>query len=234
MADQSMDDRVLVIVDREDLARYTSLKRVFASESADVILDRRRGERRASPRPPSVERRRADRRVRSIAQELRTLGWALVRREVQATLDSTRWAAAAGMEPARVRSEVLLQLSGETDVVSARERGRQLSAAAGLSPADAAVVATAVSELARNILAYASRGEVILRIIETERARGIEIVAVDEGPGIANVELALQDGYSTGRGLGVGLPGVRRLMDQFHIASTLKKGTTVTARKWRR
>ena len=92
MADQSMDDRVLVIVEREDLARYASLKRVFASESADVILDRRRGERRGRPSPPSVERRRGDRRVRSIAQELRTLGWALVRRELKATLDSTRWA----------------------------------------------------------------------------------------------------------------------------------------------
>jgi serine/threonine-protein kinase RsbT len=83
-------------------------------------------------------------------------------------------------------------------------------------------------------VAYASRGEVILRTIETARARGIEIVAVDEGPGIADVELALRDGYSTGRGLGMGLPGVRRLMDQFHITSTLNRGTTVTIRKWRR
>jgi serine/threonine-protein kinase RsbT len=229
-----MDDRVLVIVEREDLARYASLKRVFASESAEVILDRRRGERRGRQSPPQTDRRRADRRVRSIAQDLRTLGWALVRRELKATPDSTRWAAAAGMEPARVQSEVLLPVTGESDVVSARERGRELSAAAGFSPADSAVVATAVSELARNIVAYAARGEVILRTIETARARGIEIVAVDEGPGIADVELALRDGYSTGRGLGVGLPGVRRLMDQFHITSTLNKGTTVTIRKWRR
>lgn len=229
-----MDDRVLVIVEREDLARYASLKRVFASESAEVILDRRHGERRGRPSPQSIERRRGERRVRSIAQDLRTLGWALVRRELKATPDSARWSAAAGMEPARVRSEVLLQISGDSDVVLARDRGRELAAATGLSPADSAVVATAVSELVRNILAYASHGEVILRTIETERGRGIEVVAIDQGPGIASVDLALQDGYSTGRGLGVGLPGVRRLMDQFHITSTLKKGTTVTIRKWRR
>src|SRR5438046_9264499 len=114
-----MDDRVLVIVEREDLARYASLKRVFASESADVILDRRRGERRGRPSPPSVERRRGDRRVRSIAQELRTLGWALVRRELKATLDSTRWAAAAGRGPDPGRSEGLLPLGAESAAVCA-------------------------------------------------------------------------------------------------------------------
>jgi serine/threonine-protein kinase RsbT len=233
LADQTTD-RVLVIVEREDLARYASLKRVFASESVDVILDRRRGERREHLTPPPVDRRGGDRRVRSIAQDLQTLGWALVRREVKAALDSILWAAAPGMQPARIRSEVLLQISSETDVVSARDRARELAGGIGLSPADSAIVATAVSELARNVVAYATRGEVIFRVIEAEHARGLEIVAVDEGPGIADIELALQDGYSTGRGLGLGLPGVRRLMDHFHIASKLNKGTTVTIRKWRR
>jgi len=97
-----------------------------------------------------------------------------------------------------------------------------------------ALVATAVSELARNIVAYAGRGEMVLRLIEDEAEQGVEVIAVDAGPGIVDLELALQNGYSTSGGLGLGLPGVRRLMDHFHIVSEPRKGTSVTIRKWRR
>ncbi|PYN36100.1 MAG: ATP-binding protein [Candidatus Rokuibacteriota bacterium] len=137
------------------------------------------------------------------------------------------------MEPARVRSEVLLPVANETDALSARDRGRELAVSVGLSPTDSAGVAAAVSELVRNLIAYATRGEVILRTIEIERARGVEVIVIDEGPGIADIERALQERFSTSGGLGLGLPGVRRLMDELHIASRLGGGTTVAVRKWR-
>ena len=81
---------------------------------------------------------------------------------------------------------------------------------------------------------YAGRGAIILRLVDEKGRRGVEVVAADDGPGIPDVALAMQDGYSTSRSLGLGLPGVRRLMDEFQIASEFGKGTTVTFRKWRR
>jgi serine/threonine-protein kinase RsbT len=104
----------------------------------------------------------------------------------------------------------------------------------GLSTGDQALVATAISELARNIVDYAKRGEIILELAEHEARRGMVVIARDEGPGIPDVERAMQDGYSTGNGLGLGLPGVRRLMDEFEIVSQVGKGTTITAKKWAR
>src|SRR2546422_357782 len=104
----------------------------------------------------------------------------------------------------------------------------------GFPSTDLAVVATAISELARNIVRYAVRGEVILRLIDDNGRRGVEVVATDDGPGIPDITLAMQDGYSTSGSLGLGLPGVRRLMDEFEITSDFGKGTTVTARKWER
>jgi serine/threonine-protein kinase RsbT len=95
-------------------------------------------------------------------------------------------------------------------------------------------VATAISELARNIVRYAVRGEIILRLVQNDGKKGIEVVANDDGPGIPDVGLAMQDGYSTSGGLGLGLPGTRRLMDDFEITSDFGKGTTVTVRRWRR
>jgi len=137
------------------------------------------------------------------------------------------------MQPARIRSEVLLQISSETDVVSARDRARELAGGIGLSPADSAIVATAVSELARNVVAYATRGEVIFRVIEAEHARGLEIVAVDEGRASRTSSSRCRRVLDGSRAR----PRVARrprLMDHFHIASKLNKGTTVTIRKWRR
>ncbi|MBV9508712.1 MAG: anti-sigma regulatory factor [Caulobacteraceae bacterium] len=104
---------------------------------------------------------------------------------------------------------------------------------AGFKGSDLTLIATAISEVARNIVVYAQRGEISLRLATGGGRQGIEVVATDEGPGIADLEQAMQDGFSTGRSLGLGLPGARRLMDEFEIASTVGKGTTVTMRKWR-
>ncbi len=122
----------------------------------------------------------------------------------------------------------------ELDIVTARQKGRELAARLGFSSTDQTLLATAISELARNIVAYAGSGRIELSQVEEPGRRGIEIVALDAGPGIADVELALKDGYSTGNSLGVGLPGARRLMDDFELRSKLGVGTTVTAKKWLR
>ena len=121
-----------------------------------------------------------------------------------------------------------------SDVVAARQKGRELASQCGFQSTDLAVVATAISELARNIVRYAIRGEIILRLVQNDGKKGIEVVANDDGPGIPDVGLAMQDGYSTSGGLGLGLPGTRRLMDDFEISSDYGKGTTVTVRRWRR
>jgi serine/threonine-protein kinase RsbT len=100
------------------------------------------------------------------------------------------------------------------------------------TPGDLAVMATAVSELARNILNYAGEGEIVVAVAPDGRRTGIVVVARDAGPGIADPELAMQDGYSTSQGLGLGLPGTRRLMDEFALVTAPGAGTTVTAKKW--
>ena len=96
------------------------------------------------------------------------------------------------------------------------------------------MIATAVSEIARNIVTYATQGEVTLSEVSAGSRRGVQVLARDEGPGIADIELAMRDGYSTGKSLGLGLPGARRLMDEFEIVSVVGKGTTITMRKWKR
>jgi len=129
-------------------------------------------------------------------------------------------------------AEVRVAIASDDDVVAARQAGRRLAEALGLTTTDLTLVATAISEVARNITAYAGRGEIVVRRVELDGARGIEVVARDAGPGIADVERALQDGYTTGGGLGLGLPGARRLMDDFEIVSQPGVGTTVTMTKW--
>ena len=118
------------------------------------------------------------------------------------------------------------------DIVAARQQGRSLASALGFSSGDLTVIATAISEIARNILEYAGRGEIRLGLCQQEGRRGICIVACDKGPGIADLERALRPGYSTRNGLGLGLPGAQRLMDEFEIVSAAGNGTTVTMRKW--
>jgi serine/threonine-protein kinase RsbT len=129
---------------------------------------------------------------------------------------------------------VRVTIAAEGDVLSARRQSRELARDAGFSIGDQTVIATAVSEIARNILLYAGRGEVSCDIVTTADRRALTIVARDQGPGIADVELALQEGYSTAGGLGLGLPGARRLMDEFSVVSAAGGGTTITMRKWGR
>lgn len=116
------------------------------------------------------------------------------------------------------------------DVVVARQRGRTLARAMGFSPSDATLVAAAISELARNIVRYAERGELL---IGKDDDGMLFVVARDTGPGIADLEAAMQPGYSTSGGLGMGLPGVKRIADSFEIVSD-STGTTVTMRKRKR
>ena len=125
-------------------------------------------------------------------------------------------------------------ISSDSDIVMARQQGRALAAQLGLSSTNQALVATAISELARNILEYAGYGEIILELVQQGGRRGIVVIARDQGPGIPDIEKAMQDGYSTTNSLGLGLPGARRLMDDFEIVSQVGQGTTVTVKKWAR
>jgi serine/threonine-protein kinase RsbT len=130
------------------------------------------------------------------------------------------------------RVESVVPISSSSDIVTARQQGRALAAALGFTGSDLTVIATAISELARNIIEYAKTGEIVLSQDDVEGRLGIVIVARDEGPGIPDVSRALSAGFSTGMGLGLGLPGVRRLMDEFDITSNTGRGTTVAVRKW--
>lgn len=130
--------------------------------------------------------------------------------------------------------DITIPIFTDVDIISARQRGRALAEQVGFSTTDQALVATAISEIARNILEYAQRGEVILRVVAEGARSGILVIAKDEGPGIADVRLAMQDGYSTGRSLGLGLPGAKRLVDEFDIQSEVGKGTTIIMKKWKR
>ncbi|MDR3506350.1 MAG: anti-sigma regulatory factor [Caulobacteraceae bacterium] len=133
-----------------------------------------------------------------------------------------------------LEGELLVPIERDPDVVTARQKGREMAVEAGLSGSDLTLIATAISEVARNILVYAGHGEIILRQLERNGRRGVCVIARDEGPGIQDIPLAMQDGYSTGRSLGLGLPGAKRLMDDFEIVSEVGKGVTVTMMKWRR
>lgn len=130
--------------------------------------------------------------------------------------------------------DVLVSIDRDGDIIMARQKGRDLALEVGFSGSDLAVIATAISEVARNMIVYAQRGEVILSVAQKDGKRGIVVVARDTGPGIANIEQAMRDGFSTGKSLGLGLPGARRLMDEFEIVSEVGKGTVVTLKKWAR
>src|SRR5437867_7553583 len=132
-----------------------------------------------------------------------------------------------------VPDELMVPIASDVDVVTARQRGRSVAADAGFTSGDQTVIAAAISELARNILMYARRGEIALNVITNGDRQGLVVIARDQGPGIPDVGRALQDGYSTSGGLGLGLPGARRLMDEFDVSSVVGKGTTVTMKKWR-
>jgi len=130
-----------------------------------------------------------------------------------------------------------LNVDDEDDLVMARATARAIAQRLGFGIVDQSRIATAVSELTRNVLRYAdgARGDVDIRVVHNHAGReGIEIVVSDDGPGIEDIDLVLQAGYSSGRGLGLGLSGTRRLMDEMEIESEVGRGTTITIRKWRR
>jgi serine/threonine-protein kinase RsbT len=133
-----------------------------------------------------------------------------------------------------VPEESLLPVAADVDIVTVRQKGRELAAKAGFSEGDQTVIAAAISEIARNILMYAKRGEVALTLANHDDRIGVIVIAKDQGPGISDIHRALQDGYSTSGGLGLGLPGARRLMDEFDIQSHVGQGTIITMKKWRR
>ncbi len=133
-----------------------------------------------------------------------------------------------------MENEIQVPINSDQDIVAARQKGRSLAAALGFSSGDATLVATAISELARNIITYAKSGEIRLTVINGSARQGIQLVARDQGPGIPDVQQALRDGFSTSGSLGLGLPGVMRLVDEFEIVSEENRGTTVTAKKWKR
>lgn len=125
-------------------------------------------------------------------------------------------------------------INNSEDVILSRQLAREMARELGFGLADQTRITTAVSELSRNIYLYAGTGRVIIKAVSESAKKGIEIVADDKGPGIPNIELAMQDGYSTSKALGQGLPGTKRLMDEFEIKSEAGVGTTVTIRKWLR
>jgi serine/threonine-protein kinase RsbT len=131
-------------------------------------------------------------------------------------------------------SEVHVPVRSDADIVTARQQGRALGAQLGFSNTDLTLIATVISELARNIVEYADHGEIHLHLVQEGNQRGVIVIAQDQGPGIPDTAKAMQDGYSTKRSLGLGLPGAKRLVDEFQIVSEVGKGTTITAKKWKR
>jgi len=129
--------------------------------------------------------------------------------------------------------EIRVAINSDQDIVSARQKGRAMAMELGFSSGDATLIATAISELARNIVTYARKGQITLKGVQGSSRVGILVIASDEGPGILDIRQALRDGFSTSGSLGLGLPGVRRLMDEFEITSQPNLGTTVAVKKWR-
>lgn len=128
---------------------------------------------------------------------------------------------------------VFISVQDDTHAVVASQHGRILAARLGFSTVEQTAFSTAILEIARNIVKYAGRGDIVFQVVEVETQIGIVVLALDNGPGIADIELALKDGYSTGKSLGLGLPGAKRLMDSFEIASQPGLGTTITMQKWK-
>lgn len=129
--------------------------------------------------------------------------------------------------------EIRVAINSDQDIVSARQKGRALAIELGFFTGDATLIATSISELARNIVSYARRGVITLKIVHASIRQGISIMASDRGPGIRDIRQAMRDGFSTSGSLGLGLPGVRRLMDEFEITSAPGRGTIVTVKKWK-
>jgi serine/threonine-protein kinase RsbT len=131
-----------------------------------------------------------------------------------------------------VAGDIVIDIDNSDDIVAARKAGHQLALDLGFSLTDVTMIATAISEIARNITSYAGRGAVRVAVQDREGREALVVRAEDDGPGIADIERAMEDGYSTGRGLGLGLPGARRLMDRLIVESALGRGTVIEMWKW--
>jgi serine/threonine-protein kinase RsbT len=131
-----------------------------------------------------------------------------------------------------VGDDIVVDIDNPDDIVKARKAGHQLALDCGFSLTDVTMIATAISEVARNITSYAGRGAIRVAVEDREGREALVVRAEDDGPGIADIERAMEDGYSTGRGLGLGLPGARRLMDRLVVESALGRGTVVEMWKW--
>ena len=132
-----------------------------------------------------------------------------------------------------MEDEVRSSINSDADLVTARAEGRAMAERLGFPRPDPTLIATAISEVARNIVVHVGGGEIVLKPFQETDRYGLVVIASDEGPGIRNVEAALRDEYSGRGGLGLGLPGARRLMDDFEVTSDADTGTTVTMKKWR-
>lgn len=128
--------------------------------------------------------------------------------------------------------DIVVNIDNPDDIVNARKAGHQLALDLGFSVTDVTMIATAISEIARNITSYAGRGAVRVAVEDREGRKALVVRAEDDGPGIADIDRAMEDGYSTGRGLGMGLPGARRLMDRLIVESARGRGTVVEMWKW--
>ncbi len=146
------------------------------------------------------------------------------------TADLTRASHLAGADSSF--DEIRVRLDSLEDIVTARQQARHCAARLGFSKTNLTLIATAISEIARNAVQYGADGEVVVTPITNGTRKGVKIVVSDQGPGIADILSVMQDGYSTSNRLGIGLPGTRRLMDEFEIESEIGKGTVVTMRKW--
>ncbi len=127
---------------------------------------------------------------------------------------------------------ITLYLKSEADVMLAQIRARKFAELVGFSGVVASAVSIVASELGQNIVTYAKEGRLTFSSIQEDKNSGMVIIASDDGPGIVNVEQAMSDGYSTGKSLGIGLPAVKRLMDDFGIKTARNQGTTITVKKW--
>ncbi len=129
--------------------------------------------------------------------------------------------------------EVRVAINADADLVAARAEGRAMAERLGFPRPDPTLIATAISEIARNIVVHVGQGEIILKPLEDTNRFGLVVIAIDHGPGIRDIEATLRENYSGRGGLGLGLAGARRLMDDFEVASDADTGTTVTMKKWR-
>jgi len=128
----------------------------------------------------------------------------------------------------------VINIQSDLDIVAARMAARDMAKAMGFGAIDQARIATAISELARNIYLYAGEGTVTVSEVQQGIRKGLQVICEDQGPGIDDINLVMQDGYTTSKGMGMGLPGARRLMDDFEVISIVGEGTKITCRKWKR